>query len=67
MRAKSFLLQKAQSAYFERHVEYSPYERSLTKEQQRKINCCLNCEKDVSKCNGDCELMRTKRRKKQHD
>ena len=64
MRSKSFLLQKAQSAYFERNVVYR---RSLTKEQQRKINCCLNCEKDVSQCNGDCELMRTKRRKKEHD
>lgn len=50
MKAKAFLTQKAQSAFFEWHAEY---ERALTKEQKRKINCCLNCEKDPSECNGD--------------
>lgn len=60
LKAKAFLLQKAESAYFEKHT----YERALTKEQKRKINCCLNCEKDEAECNGDCELVRTKRRKK---
>lgn len=58
MKAKAFLTQKAQSAFFEWHVDY---ERELTAEQEIKINCCLNCEKDPSECNGNCELM--KRRK----
>lgn len=61
MKAKAFLTQKAQSAFFEWHVDY---ERELTAEQKRKINCCLSCEKDPSECNGDCELVRTKRRNK---
>lgn len=61
MKAKGFFLHKAESAYFERHAEY---ERALTKEQERKINCCLNCDKDPSECNGDCELVRTKRKRR---
>lgn len=60
MRSPNFLIQKAESAFYER----KSYSKSLSKEQERKINCCLNCEKNPSECNGDCELMRTKRRKK---
>lgn len=57
MKATNFLTQKAESAFYERKI----HSKSLSKEQERKINCCLNCDKDSSECNGNCELM--KRRK----
>lgn len=57
MKATNFLTQKAESAFYERKI----HSKSLSKEQERKINCCLNCDKDPSECNGNCELM--KRRK----
>lgn len=57
VRLQHVLKQKASSAYY----ESKSYYRDLTKEQKRKINCCLNCKKDSSQCNGDCELMKMKR------
>lgn len=60
MKAKGFFLQKAESAFYERKT----HSKSLSKEQKRKINCCLSCEKNSSECNGDCELVRTKRKRR---